>query len=62
MIEMPMPHIICFGNPCDGFEYIGPFDERDDAEAYADKHLRDNGPDYWIVMLQIPAGECGLVR
>jgi hypothetical protein len=53
----PMPHIIVFGNPVAGFEHVGPFDCREDACDYADQHLADHGADYWIVMLQIPAGD-----
>ncbi len=44
--------ILIYGNPIDGFSYVGPFDSRDDASQYAE----DDAPaDWWIVTLDAPA-------
>jgi hypothetical protein len=51
----PEPHVVCFGNPVDGFEYVGPFDCQADALGYAEHHLQPNGPDWWLIALQTPA-------
>lgn len=50
-----LPHIIITGNPVDGFEFIGPFDNVDDALVYlnTDPHLLDG--DYWTAPLHAPA-------
>lgn len=49
-----MKHIICFGNPSDGFEFVGPFAGADAATEYADRHLARGG-DWWTILLQEPA-------
>ena len=49
-----MSHILCFGNPSDGFEFIGPFPDADAATKYADQHLA-RGDDWWLILLQAPA-------
>jgi hypothetical protein len=51
-----MNYIICYGNPIDGFIFIGPFEDRDDAVRYAEHHMRDGG-DWWITELDEPAKE-----
>jgi hypothetical protein len=50
---MQEPHIIAFGNPRDGFDYIGPFEGYDAALRYAEYEL--GGNDWWIVALILPA-------
>jgi hypothetical protein len=47
-------YIIIFGNPADGFEHIGPFDDGEAANEYADRHLRGRN-DWWVVLLQEPS-------
>jgi hypothetical protein len=53
----PEPHIVCFGNPSAGFEYVGPFECEADAVKYTENHLVQNGGDFWVIMLQLPAGD-----
>ncbi len=47
-------YILCFGNPSDGFEYIGPFNSADEVNEYA--HIYAIGLDWWIIVLQEPYG------
>ncbi len=49
-----MKHIIIFGNPVDGFEYVGPFDDAEAANEYAERYL-SGGNDWWVVLLQEPS-------
>lgn len=44
--------IVIYGNPADGFNYVGPFESRADATHYASV---DNAGDWWIVELDAPA-------
>jgi translation initiation factor RLI1 len=47
-------HIIVYGNPSDGFRFIGPFSNRERAENYLDTEIsREN---MWIAELDEPAG------
>ena len=47
-----MQYIIISGNPKDGFEHIGPFDDAADAYSYAGKWLKNI--EWWLVLLQLP--------
>ena len=47
-------YIMIYGNPIDGFCYVGPFANRDEALTYAEGE-RDPR-DWWIVELDAPAG------
>lgn len=49
-----MTYIICYGSPVDGFTFVGPFDDRDDAVRYAEF---DGGTDWWIAELDQPDSE-----
>jgi hypothetical protein len=49
-----MQWIIVRGNPADGFEYVGPFQSGEAANAYQDAD-HDRGMDWWVVLLQAPA-------
>ena len=49
MEEEPKQYIVVFGDPTSGFEHHGPFDDPEDADAYADVYLDG---DWWIVGLQ----------
>lgn len=49
-------YALCFGNPCDGFDYVGPFSSKKEATEYADQHLA-RGHDWWLILLQAPAKE-----
>ncbi len=48
-------YILTYGNPADGFKYIGPFDCGDDANEYGDIWLHQH--DWWVILLQKPASE-----
>lgn len=50
-----MEFIVCYGNPCDGFEYIGPFEDAHNAGDYAELWLKNF--DWWIALLQKPCEE-----
>jgi hypothetical protein len=45
------PHIMVYGNPVDGFRYVGPFQSREEAYAYASNEHRDA----WVTELDKPA-------
>ncbi len=45
-----MYFIICVGNPCDGFEYIGLFGCAEEANEHAD--LFYNQFDWWVIELR----------
>jgi hypothetical protein len=49
---MPLQFVIIYGNPADGFSFVGPFNSRDDAAQYA---ADDTPADWWVVMLDAPA-------
>jgi hypothetical protein len=50
------PHIVIYGNPIDGFEYIGPFPNAIAAATYGntDPHGAEGG-DWWTCKLHAPA-------
>ena len=48
-----MKHIVIFGNPTDGFNYVGPFDTRDDALGWADDNVAREY-DWWIATMAAP--------
>jgi hypothetical protein len=45
-------YIVIKGDPVDGFEYIGPFDNSEAAEEYMDTISNDAT---WSIKLQSPA-------
>lgn len=49
----PLKTIIVAGNPVNGLSFIGPFEDREAAEHYADG-LVDT--DWWIADLDPPEG------
>jgi hypothetical protein len=49
-----MQYILIFGNPVDGLEHVGPFDDAAAAGDYAEDSL-SAAEDWWIVLLQAPA-------
>jgi hypothetical protein len=49
--------VLSFGNPSDGFEYVGPFATATDAIDYAEKWIRNQ--EWWTILLQAPAKEEG---
>jgi hypothetical protein len=51
-MSQPIQFVVIYGNPADGFNYVGPFESRDDAALYA---AEDTPADWWIVMLDAPA-------
>lgn len=51
-----MKHIVMTGNIIDGFQFIGPFDDRDDAVLYAQATYEFRG-DWWLAELQAPGEE-----
>jgi hypothetical protein len=48
----PEQFIVIYGSPADGFNYVGPFNSRDDAAQYA---ADDAHADWWIIRLDAPA-------
>lgn len=48
-----MNYAICYGNPVDGFFYVGPFEDRDVAVEYGESEWDQR--DWWIVEIQPPA-------
>lgn len=44
-------YIVIYGNPGDGFHFIGPFDTIDEATEYG----KDATRDWWIAELNAPA-------
>lgn len=47
-----MKYILIFGNPVDGFTYLGPFDSTEEANDYADDKIRRD--DWWVAILDKP--------
>ena len=47
-----MNYIVIYGDPVDGFNFVGPFADRDEAVRYAEF---DAGTDWWIAELVQPA-------
>ena len=47
-----MHFILCFGNPKDGFEYVGPFEVPADAQTHAEQNY--GFTDWWVIQLQAP--------
>lgn len=45
--------IIVYGNPIDGFNFRGPFADREEAIRYADNVSNDDG-DWWVAELNAP--------
>jgi hypothetical protein len=45
-----MRYIICYGNPVDGYTFVGPFDDRDEAVRYAEVD-GEQGTDWCIADL-----------
>ena len=45
--------IVIKGDPVDGFEYIGPFNATEDAEAYMDQESNETT---WMLQLVDPQG------
>ena len=48
--EMPMTNLIC-GSPAEGFQVVGLFPDRGDAESYAEHHSLK---DWWVARLISP--------
>ena len=50
-----MKYILVWGNPFDGMEIIGPFDDHHTATIYAE-HDRDiSNSEWWVKLLQEPS-------
>lgn len=45
-------YVVVFGNPLDGLEIVGPFQDADDALHYADCNL--SGETWWTYQLSAP--------
>jgi hypothetical protein len=50
--EAVLPHVVVTGNPFDGLQVYGPFDNADDALQHAEE--TDYGKDWWIVPVRKP--------
>jgi hypothetical protein len=46
-------HILCVGQPTNGYKFIGPFADFDAAADYSNEHFSDN-PFTWIAVLNRP--------
>lgn len=49
--------VLIFGNPIDGLELIGPFDDSAAAIDYAENRVDPCGMDWWIAQLNAPIKE-----
>jgi hypothetical protein len=47
-----MSYIVAYGNPADGFFYVGPFTQRFDAVAYMESEEVQG--DMWVLELLSP--------
>ncbi len=47
-----LPHVFVYGNPCDGFRFVGPFEDYDAALQYGEA---EGDGDWWITELDAPA-------
>lgn len=52
----PLKYVIVYGNAVDGFTFVGPFDDRDEAVRYAEFD-GEQGRDWCIAELAPPADE-----
>lgn len=50
--ELKRSFLIVEGDPCGGFNYYGPFDDRIEAINYADANL--DGHDWWVTFMELP--------
>lgn len=48
------PKVFIYGNPADGFSFVGPFDNQSHAEIYA---IGESNTDWWFAPLEWPAEE-----
>ena len=48
-----MDYILMYGNPYEGFEFVGPFENGTDAVEYADNEIGNNY-EYWAIALVDP--------
>lgn len=46
--------IIIYGNPIDGFGYIGPFDSHEEAVRYMDDEPSGHHDNMWTALLDLP--------
>lgn len=46
-------YIIVFGNPVDGIDFVGTFNDHDEATGHAETFLRNE--EWWIAKLQSAA-------
>ena len=44
--------ILVHGNPVDGFSFVGPFEDTEQAVEYAENNLR--GSEWWIAECSAP--------
>lgn len=49
-----MKYIFVYGNPIDGFRFVGPFDDRDEAVEYGESEPPGSA-DWWIAELDKPS-------
>lgn len=45
-------YVLVIGNPGDGFQIVGPFEDGNDANEWADAHAR--GMEWWAMRVQQP--------
>jgi hypothetical protein len=44
--------IIVSGDPLLGFDFIGPFEDEEEALAHVERNWDDIGPSYWLARLK----------
>lgn len=47
-------YLVIYGNPVDGFTFIGPFNRAEEAERYMDHNDNDTS---WMIKLVKPNGD-----
>jgi len=49
-------YVILIGNPVDGLEFIGPFDDGNEATEYAEVKVHRN-KEWWLAEMEAPEEE-----
>ncbi len=48
-----MSYIVCYGNPIDGFDFVGPFESAEEAVEYGNSERFSTN--WWVAKLYEPA-------
>ena len=52
-MKKPDSFVVAIGNPFDGISLVGPFDDAEEANEWAENHARAN--DWWSMHVRDPA-------